>query len=224
MSEARPEYATLARDLAWIAADFGVALDGAAQARVVGLAVCFEAIDRHLDETGEDAARARLSESLVRGVGGRGDAPLPAPVEPHAAWLRDALGAERPAFARALSRFFACTEALRRSTRAEEFVRCVREEARCAAEMIVAIAAPLGAPRFARFLGRLAVVANLVDKLKDVRGDAARGEVRIAPGPWLHLRMLAELALRAPALVLFAPRPVRLAWWGARHMLPTSDA
>lgn len=98
------------------------------------------------------------------------------------------------AFAARLARFFVRSEDLRQTTHGAEYLRCIADEARCAAEMTLLVVPVASESRFARFFHVLAVVANLVDKLHDVRGDFARGEIRVRPGIALHLRLLAAFA------------------------------
>ncbi|HEX3344184.1 MAG TPA: hypothetical protein VHS09_06400, partial [Polyangiaceae bacterium] len=117
-----------------------------------------------------------------------------------------------------LARFFARSEILRQTTSGAEFVRCVLDEAACAAEMTLLVL-PV-TPRFSRFFRVLAEVANLVDKLHDVAGDWLRGEVAVRPGLALRLRLLVSFASRLPALLFFARRRLRLLAWGAKYVLP----
>ena len=72
---------------------------------------------------------------------------------------------------------------------------------------------------FARFFRALSEVANLVDKLHDVRGDRSRGEIAVAPGLALHLRLLAAFAVRLPALLRLSLRPLQLISWGTTYLV-----
>jgi hypothetical protein len=219
----RPEYEALARDFRVLAGPFDVAVDDAVERDLVLVAASFEAIDRHVDATTDAAERGRLCAavaSVLRGantdnrIGGELFAIL--------ASIRArlvALGALE-AFVTQLERFFVRSERLRRTSKGSEFVRCVLDEAKCAAEMTLLVIPVPRASRFARFFRVLSEVANLVDKLHDVRGDWARGEMAVRPGPVLHIRLIAAFASRLPALLFLAGSPLQLIVWGVRYVLP----
>jgi hypothetical protein len=225
MEGVRPEYEALARDFRGLAAPFELAVDDALERDLVLVAAAFEAIDRHVDATEDAGARARLCEVILDALRGAGSpAVVPRELAPVLAAVRARLGRSAEVFAAQLARFFVRSEDLRQTTRGAEYVRCVADEARCAAEMTLLVVPVASGSRFARFFRVLSVIANLVDKLHDVRGDFARGEIRIRPGLLLHLRLLAAFALHLPRLLLLARGRLRLIAWGARYLRPTTLA
>jgi len=226
--EVRPEYEALAHDFRALAAPFDLTVDESLEKDLVLVATSFEAIDRYVDAVSDGADRARLCDAILGALREAiaGDLPrggLAATLAEIRARLVD-LGAV-DAFVAHLARFFVRSEALRRTASAGEFVRCVLDEARCAAEMTLLVV-PAGSvgrgARFSRFFRVLSEIANLVDKLHDVRGDWSRGEMTVRPGIFLHGRLLAAFALRLPSLLVLAHGPVQLIAWGMRYVLPGS--
>jgi len=219
----RPEYEALARDFRALAAPFDLAVDESLERDLVLVAVSFEAIDRYVDATRDEVDRARLCAAILSTLRGAtaGDLPrgeLAAILAAIRARLV-VLGA-LDAFVAHLARFFVRSEALRQTASAGELVRCVLDEARCAAEMTLLVIPSAGATRFFRFFRVLSEIANLVDKLHDVRGDWSRGELAVRPRLGLHLRLLAAFAIRLPSLFVLARRRWQLGAWGARYVLP----
>ena len=94
------------------------------------------------------------------------------------------------------------------------------DEAAPACALTLHVAARVASPEFARFFAVLSEVANLVDKLHDVRGDRRRGEIAVRPGARLHAALLAAFVVRGAKLLWMAPRPLALMRWGARYLLP----
>jgi hypothetical protein len=219
----RPEYEALARDFRALAAPFGVIVDDARQADLVLLGAAFETADRHVDATADAGERGRLCEAIVRALEeGRDDPRVAGDLRPVLAALRGrlvALGA-LARFLPHLAWFFVRTEALRRAPTSAGYLRCALDEARAAAEMTLLVLHAAGTPRFARFFRVLSEVANLTDKLHDVTGDHARGEIAVHPGLWLRLRLLAAFVRRALTLLVLAPRPLHLVAWGMGYVRP----
>jgi hypothetical protein len=221
--DVRPEYEALARDFAALAAPFDLAVDESLERDLVLVAASFETADRYVDTTPDEADRARLCAAVLVALHESGaGAPLPIELAATLAALRSRLVAidVLDAFVGHLLRFFVRSEAMRQTVRDGEFVRCVLDEARCAAEMALLVVPAAGARRFSRFFCVLSEIANLVDKLHDVRGDWSRGEIAVRPGFFLHVRLLAAFAMRLPALLVLARRPCQLITWGARYVLP----
>lgn len=220
----RPEYEALAREFGTFAEPFGVTVDASLERDLVLVAATFEVVDRHVDAIADASERAALCAATLDElrVGGPGTSAaaldLPGEIARAIAALRARLASVEP-FAVELARFFARTERLRCTARHGEYVRCVADEARCAAEMTLLVVPVAGGSRFARFFRVLAEIANLVDKLHDVRGDWSRGEIRVRPGWRLYARLSVALAARVPVLLVLSPRPLRLAAWGARYLL-----
>ncbi len=224
--DARPEYEALAHDFRALAAPFDLAVDESFERDLVLVAAAFEAIDRHVDATPGSLDRARLCTAILNGLREAPAGDLRSDLAATLTGLRVRLIAlaALDAFVAHLARFFVRSEAMRGTTDAGEFVRCVLDEARCAAEMtlLVVSARHAGATRFFRFFRVLSEIANLVDKLHDVRGDWSRGEMALRPGIGLRMRLLAAFATRLPTLLLLARRPWELVEWGARYVLAVS--
>jgi hypothetical protein len=217
----RPEYEVLARDFRTLAAPFRITVDEALERDLVLVAASFEVIDRHVDATADGDERTRMCDAILGALReGRADDLLRGELTAVLATTRARLVeiAALDAFARHLARFFVRSEVLRRTTRGGEFVHCVLDEARCAAAMTLLFVP--AEPAFARFFRVLSEIANLVDKLHDVRGDRARGEIAVRPDLALHVRLLVAFAARLPALLWRARRPFRLVAWGTRYVLP----
>ncbi len=217
----RPEYEALARDFRRLATPFDLAVDESLERDLVLVAAAFEAIDRYVDATPDVRERASLCEAILGTLrNGVADGLLRSELSAILAALVARLVAfgALDAFVTHLARFFARSEALRRTTSGAEFVRCVLDEAQCAAEMTLLVV-PFRR-RFFRFFRVLSEIANLVDKLHDVRGDWSRGEMAVRPGIALHLSLVMSFAIRLPALLLLARRPLRLLAWGGRYLLP----
>lgn len=216
----RTEYFTLARDFRALAAQFDLAVDAALERDLIRLMAAFEAIDRHVDALGEREARARLAARIVAAIE-RDDATLDGELRARLGELRAILPPGGARFvAGSLARFFAHSEELRTTTDPTRYLRAVLDEAARASEMTLLIAARLADARFSRFFGVLSEVANLLDKLHDVRGDHRRGEIAIAADVRLHARLAAAFAARAARLLLLAPRPLKLLAWAARYFVP----
>jgi hypothetical protein len=220
-SDVRSEYEDLARDLAKLAGHFSLPWEAHTERDVISLAQTFEVIDRHVDDEPDAHRRAALCDRILAGLDG--EASLDAELQERLAWLRE-VARDRAALRESLAHFFRTSETLRTTTRASIFIRCVLEEARCAADMTMLVAGALDTPRFSRFFRALSEIANLTDKLHDVRGDHARGEIAILPGIWLHLRLLFAFVMRGPGLMWLTPKPLSLVGWGMRYLLPARNA
>jgi hypothetical protein len=224
--EVRPEYEALAHDFRALAAPFHLAVDESLERDLVLVAASFEAIDRHVDATPDTEDRALLGASILSALreGTAGElvrSELAATLAEIRARLvtLEALDA----FTVQLATFFVRSEALRQTADGGEFVRCVLDEARCAAAMtllVVVVRPTAEVTRFFRFFRILAEIANLVDKLHDVRGDHKRGEIAVRAGVGLHARLFVAFAMRLPSLLVLASSPWWLIVWGARYVLP----
>jgi hypothetical protein len=218
----RPEYERLARDFPALAAHFGIRVDAALAGELIDLIGVFEAVDRHVDAVEDAAARAALTAAIVRALG---DEATPGP-ELHGelgasiAALRRLTARAPAAVVECVERFFARSETLRTTTCARTFVQAVVDEAAPACELALLVAARVADAEFARFFAVLAEVANLVDKLHDVRGDRRRGEIAVRAGTRLHARLAAAFVVRCATLLRLSPRPLRLVVWGARYLVP----
>lgn len=217
----RPEYEVLARDFgALVSGQFDLDVERGVQEELVLLCACFEAIDRHVDALEDAPARALMGSLVLGALEGGSPSELPCELVPLLGSLRLSLlrrGAVDP-FVRALASFFASSEHLRTTRAVVAFVRCVLEEADRAADMTLLLVESLRSPRFERFFVVLSQVANLVDKLHDVRGDRRRGEIAVRPGLLLHVRLVVALVARVLHLLWLSPHPVHLATWGARYL------
>jgi hypothetical protein len=221
----RPEYAALASHFRVLAACFDLPMTGAIEEVLSLVAATFEVVDRHVDAIPDPAGRATLGDAILHALReGDPGALVHSELSTVLAVMRSRLEvtAATDAFAAELARFFERTEVLRTTRSGAMFVGCIVDEARCAAEMTLLAVPSLRVPRFARFFRVLSEVANLIDKVHDVRGDRARGEIAVRAGPVLHVRLLAALAIRIPTLLLLARRPLSVVAWGARYLLPPS--
>lgn len=219
----RTEYEGLARDFRALAAHFDLAVEPRLEQELVLLCACFEAIDRHVDDTVDRERRAALGDEVLRALSdAERAAELPAELVPLLGALRRVLDARQAVapFVRALRAFFETSEVMRGTRSAGLFVRCVLQEAACASAMTLLVAERLRSAAFDRFFLVLSEAANLVDKLHDVRGDRRRGEIRVRPGVVLHLRLAASLAVRGLRLLWLSPRPLRFLAWSARFLIP----
>jgi hypothetical protein len=223
VQKVREEYFTLARDFRALASQFGFSVDGALERDLICLMAAFEAIDRHVDAHGDPAVRAKLEAQIVAAIE-TDDASIDRELRERLGELRAILPPGGARFvAGSLERFFAHSEELRTTTDPSRYLRAVLDEAARASEMTLLVAARLADARFARFFGVLSEVANLVDKLHDVRGDHRRGEIAVAADAALHARLAAAFAARAARLLLLAPRPLKLVAWGARYLVPPTQ-
>ena len=226
--EVRPEYEALAHDFRALAEPFDLTVDESLERDLVLVAASFEAIDRYVDATPDCIERVRLGDAILSTLreATAGDLPRGELAATLAAIRARLVTLESlDAFVTHLARFFVRSEALRCTVSAGEFIRCVLDEARCAAEMtllVVSARRMVGTTRFLRFFRVLSEIANLVDKLHDVRGDWQRGEMAVRPGIGLHARLLVAFAIRLPLLLLLARRPWKLIAWGTRYVLPAS--
>jgi hypothetical protein len=219
----RTEYERLARDFPALAAQFGLAIDGALADDLVQLIGVFEAVDRRIDAIADAQARAQLAAAIVRTLGGSGaviDGELDAQL---AALQRLTAHGDRARVAACVARFFACSEILRTTTDARAFVQAVLDEAAPACELTLLVAARAVDAPFARCFARLSEVANLVDKLHDVRGDRRRGEIAVRAGARLHAALLGAFVERSARMLWLAPKPLALVAWGARYLIPPTN-
>jgi hypothetical protein len=215
----RAEYERLARDFPALAAQFGLTVDAALAHDLVELIGVFEAVDRRIDQLEDAAARAALTAAIVRALrdGSAIDSELDAQL---AALRRLTAHGERARVSACVARFFACSEILRRTTDARAFVQAVLDEAAPACELTLLVAGRAVDAPFARCFARLSEVANLVDKLHDVRGDRRRGEIAVRAGARLHAALLAAFVDRCARMLWLSPRPLALVAWGARYLIP----
>jgi hypothetical protein len=219
----RPEYEALARDFRSLAAPFDLGVDDTVERDLVLVVTAFEAADRHVDATQDASERRALCATVLRVLReGAEDERVAGDLSQALSNLRAhlrRLGA-LDGFTRHLAQFFVHTETLRLTRSGAEYLRCVLDEARAAGHMTLIAVPAVAIPRFGRFFLVLSEIANLVDKLHDVRGDHARGEIAVRPGIALHLRLLAAFARRVPVLLSLTPRPLRLVAWGMRYVFP----
>ena len=85
-------------------------------------------------------------------------------------------------------------------------------------EMLVVVLGPHATGEFASFMRRLAVPAELVDKLRDATLDFNAGELHIRPGWLFRARLLWDVVRRLPPLGACCLRRIGLAAWGARSL------
>jgi hypothetical protein len=180
----RPEYEALARDLRTLAVAFDLRIDEEVERDLVLVVTAFETTDRYVDATQDASKRGELCAAVLCVLHGGGrDERLAGDLSAALAALRShllALGV-LGGFLESLARFFVRTETLRCTQDGAEYLRCVLDEAHDAAQMTLLAVPAVAVPRFAPFFRVLSEIANLVDKLHDVRGDHARGEIAVRP-------------------------------------------
>ena len=186
----------------------------------------FEAVDRRIDAVDSPAARSRMCVAILDAL--RADDAIADQLDDELASQLATLRRLTAHGARArvcacVERFFACSEILRTTRDAAAYVRAVVDEAAPACELTLLVAARAATPEFARCFARLSEVANLVDKLHDVRGDRRRGEIAVRAGARLHAALLGAFVERAARMLLAAPKPLALVAWGARYLVPPSE-
>ena len=218
----RPEYVRMGSDFERIARAFGLELEPAVCADVRLLAACIDCVDRAIDGIREGDERrgvaATIIEALRTGDGALiGDGELRAGVMAlYGIIARRGITGEVVQLAEdALDN----TEKARTCTSREEYVARTVREGRLTVSMALLVGGRIHDDSFRRFMLAVAEAANLVDKLVDARGDAARGEISLAPSIGLHARLAAEVLRRLPALVRLHPAPVSLLAWSARSAI-----
>lgn len=220
MGVARPEYAALAAEFARLAAPFGHDLDDAVRRDISRLASAIERIDRLVDEATDDDERRRRWRSVVAAMSGSFDVEMPPELREGAAELRS-IGEERRVLAR-LRRIVAkeakTSEAMRTARSSRAFVPLVLREGRLTAALALVIAGGACSRKFRRFFFRLGGPANLVDKIKDAKGDHARGEIALAPSLSFYARLFGSLVVRSFLLMASHPRPLSVVALGLRYL------
>jgi hypothetical protein len=217
----RPEYQRLARDLERLVADFGGRLEHAVREDVITLMAAIECIDRLVDVLPERGDRERLGAEVLRALrDGRAPPEWEEELRARTAELREVLVRRD-----VLDPFLAIArdalrnaEGLRECRTHDEYVARVVAEGRMTTQLALTVAGDACGDEFARFFVSLGEPANLVDKLRDARGDAARGEIVLEPGPGLHVRLAKEILRRLPGLLRLHPRPLWLLAWGAKYL------
>lgn len=231
----RPEYAALAGELSVIAADFGHTVDASLRHDIARLAATMECIDRHVDDAADDRARralwADIVALLIRGDEDGGDgvgSDTGAFVDPELA--RSVLDVREvatrrgvlPRMVRLVREEIATSEAMRQAVRSGDYVAAVLREGHLTAGLALLVVGPACGRPFRRFFYRLGGPANLVDKLLDARADHSRGELRLAPGLGLYVRLAASIAVRTPMLLASHPRWWRVIGLGVRYLVVPS--
>jgi hypothetical protein len=209
----RPEYEDMAIRFFELGAHFERPFDEPTRNALLVAIRAFEAIDRHVDTIPAAIERRTAFEHVKAALEGRGQL-TDATLDRTVAALRDALGARCATFVAAMAEFFEHTERLRSTQQHATYIRSVLGEARATATMTFAAVPAIDTDMFARFFVRLAEVANLVDKLHDVRADYRAREIAIRPGLRLHVAIAGNLAVRAAVLALRSPMPLALVRWG----------
>ncbi len=222
MGAVRPEYRKLADDLPRLASEFGCRIPDAAARDLLVFTLATECIDRVLDALEEADERRRFSRALLAALHGDSDASARFPLE-----LQDHVAALALVIARhgLTARFCALaaraldnTERMRTTERPGEWVACVEEEGRLTVELALLFVAAHANPAFVRFFRSVAELGNLVDKLKDARGDHRRGEMALRPGLRVHARLLGALVRRTPRAATRHPRLGAFVAWGLGYL------
>lgn len=219
---ARGEYRALVDGLPSLMHEFECSISPAGLAEVATLMTAIECIDRLLDPIPLAPDRTAFSQAVLAAVAGH--EVLVATVELathlralHAVLVRRHLTAPFTAIA---ARALANTEQMRTTTNRSEFLDCVELEGHLMVELALLVIGPWANARFVEFLQAVASVANLIDKLLDVRGDHRRGELVVRPGVRLHARLVARLARRVPHAARRYPSLWRFVAWGVGWLRP----
>jgi hypothetical protein len=217
----RPEYRKLAVDLPVLAESFGCTLPASARADLLVFTLTLECIDRLLDAIADADERARFGEALLAALADeRAGEALPSELRAHLDQLRPVLartGARQRLVALGTDAL-ANTERMRVTRDTGEYLARVRAEGRFTVEMALLFVEPWLSPACRAFLRSVAEMGNLVDKLKDARGDFRRGEMAVAPDVLLHARLLASILKRVPAAAALHPRLLGFVRWGVGYL------
>jgi hypothetical protein len=213
--EGRAEYGEMVATFAALAADFGEQLSDATCRDLERLAASVECIDRRIDDEKDDDARKSAWNDVLSvldgGASSRDDELGRAAID-----LRE-LASTRNACARVariMRKEARVAETMRHTEHAGTYVRCTLREGRLGAALTLAVAG--SSPRFRRFFFRLGGPANVIDKIVDVRGDHASGEVRMRPSLRVYARLLHALLTTVPAALAAHPRWPRVVLLGLR--------
>jgi len=212
----------LPRDFAAIVRAFGLELPPDVMADAAVLAFTIECVDRRLDSIPDPMARQRFALVVEERLASLRDDAVELPAEARE-WLdrlADVLARRkiRDEFLPLVRDIFANCEAMRTARSGADYARCAGAEGRLMVEMLLAVLGPHATPEFAGFMRRLAVPAELVDKFRDARRDFDAGEMAIAPGMVLRLRLIWSIARDLPALAARCIARRGLASWGARSL------
>ena len=212
----RPEYAALVDGLPALMHDLGSTISPANLADVRVFTTALEHIDRELDAIDSAADRrdfgARLLAALVDPDVRVSDIELD---ELRAVLVRRGVTRAFSALAR---RALANSERMRLTRSPREYLDAIELEGRLTVELVLLFLEPDAGPAFVEFLRAVGDVANLFDKLVDMRADHRRGELALVPSVRLHARVAARLVRRVPSVVARHPRRVRLVGWGVGWM------
>jgi hypothetical protein len=215
----RPEYRKLAEDLPVLARVFGAPLPAQARHDLLTFTLALECIDRHLDAIAAADGRARFGVGLLgalRGGPAFGDAELVGQVGALRALLERTGTVER--FCAIGEAALDNTERMRVTRSPSEYLGCVRREGRYTVELALLFVGEWLAPGCRAFLRSVAEMGNLVDKLKDARGDFARGEMAVTPGVALHARLVGLILQRVPAAAVLHPSLPGFVRWSVSYL------
>jgi len=106
-----------------------------------------------------------------------------------------------------------------RTTRSHaRFVDSAIKEGRLMVELLLLILRNISTAQFDSFMRQLSGPANLIDKLRDARGDFRRGEIAVKPTLSFRARLIYEMFRRSIRLVRISAVNRRLAAWGAQSL------
>lgn len=221
VSEVRLEYVELAQHLEFLRGAFDLPCSPTQQRDVATTLAAFECIDRHYDVVGDAPARRALGAAVIGAL--RGETAIESrELQAQVDRLRAVFAAHRAIerCAELMRRFIDATERVRAARSAATYVAGVQDEGRLTSEMVLLLLEPERAVAFTRFFSALGVVANLVDKLCDVRRDHRAGEVALRPGVRVHARLVAAFVRGAVRVIAAFPERRALAMWGVRYLAP----
>ncbi len=206
----RAEYQALVDGYPDLLRPFGVALSATDLADLSILMAAMEHVDRVLD--GEPSAVRRIAFAarvIDQLAGTEAERTLPQVCALRQVAVRRAIA---PALEALIGEALANCEQIRSARGRDHYLACVEREGTLCIELALLVVPLPAGP--AAFLRAIAPAANLMDKLIDLRGDHARGEVAVDPGARTHALLAARLVRHAWSASRLHPDPARFTRWG----------
>ncbi len=218
----RREYLKLPGDLALLTGSFGITLPPQLQRDAAALAFSIECADRLLDAIPQAQRRARFGAAVVSCL--RGEKFSNEDLTPElTGWLAQLKEVAEhhgvsDEFREIIRELLSNSERMRTTRSHARFVECAIQEGRLMVELLLLILRNISTARFDSFMRQLAGPANLIDKLRDARGDFRRGEIAVRPTLSFRARLIYEMFRRSIRLVRVSAVNRRLAAWGAQSL------
>ena len=216
----RPEYVALVDGLPALMRDLGSTITPANLRDVRVFMLALEHIDRVLDAIVDRADRRAFGERLLAAIA-NGDARF-SDIELGELYAVLARRGRTAAFVALARTALVNSERMRTTRDAHEYLDAIELEGRLTVELVLLFVDPDAGPAVAAFLRAVGDIANLFDKLIDMRADHRRGELALRPSIRLHARVLARILRRLPSVAATHPRRLRFVGWSVgwvRRML-----